>query len=222
MGHWRRMLSLWEDGSNAISDIQLSSLIATRDDWPPHLALMMAFLNMYGHVQNDLNALTGKRLDFYYEDVLKIQRRSALADTVHPIFTLAKKAAPVLLKAGSQLKAGTTAEGLPLMYSLDHDHVVSEAKVALLSSTRADRNISGKRMVFKADDARQITTQTGSWLPFGIQQIDVQTSGSARRPGTTSRPAITGFNILSRDVITASRRSRSSSMVNRQAWPSFM
>jgi hypothetical protein len=100
-GNFSSMWSLLMPGSVPITDEEITRIIDGRKDIPAHVALLFAFLHIYGYVQNDLNALTGKRINFYYQDVLRIQRRNAIPDQVHVIFEAAKNAKPVLLKAAA-------------------------------------------------------------------------------------------------------------------------
>ena len=48
--------------------------------WPhhqPHMALLLAFFQLYGRVQDEINGLTTKHLDFYYKRVLGLSPRPA-------------------------------------------------------------------------------------------------------------------------------------------------
>ncbi|MEO8416242.1 MAG: hypothetical protein ABI472_21455, partial [Ginsengibacter sp.] len=53
-----------------ISDVEINQLMASRNDWPPHLALLMAFLSLYAIAQQDMNQLVTKHLNYYYKKVL--------------------------------------------------------------------------------------------------------------------------------------------------------
>src|SRR5687767_3647977 len=55
-----------------MSDDELNQLMASRNDWPPHLALLMAFLRLYGIAQQDMNYLVSKHLNYYYKKVLRL------------------------------------------------------------------------------------------------------------------------------------------------------
>ena len=64
----------------------------SRSDFPPHFALFLCFLKLFFNVQNDINTLTKRHLDFYYKNVLQLSNKAAVADRVHIVFTLAKNA----------------------------------------------------------------------------------------------------------------------------------
>src|SRR4029079_7255100 len=89
----------------------LAPALAAREDWPPHLALFVAFLRLFGHLQEDLNALPRRHLAYYDEAVLGLARRAPAADGVHVVFELARNSAPTLLPPGTALPARTDAKG---------------------------------------------------------------------------------------------------------------
>ena len=210
-GDWRPMLSMLTNGSEPLTEAEVDRLLSSRRDWPPHLALLMSFLKAFSHAQRDMNTLPARRLNFYYEDVLRLARRPAAADKVHVIFESRKNATPVLLQTGTLLDAGATAGGSALQYALDHSHVVSHAVVESIKSSYHDTDNAGRGMVFVAEDATQVATG-GSWWPFGIPQLS--TSVSLRQ----MQPASLGFAIAAPDLflgegfrridITVSLRSR--------------
>ncbi len=62
----------------------------TLDNHEPHIALFIGFLYLYQLVQEDLNKITEKHLNFYYKDVLNLKLKPAVPDKVHLYFELAK------------------------------------------------------------------------------------------------------------------------------------
>jgi hypothetical protein len=99
------------------------------------LTLLLAFLQMYGHVQRDLNGLTQKHLNFFYRQVLGFQSLPAKPDKVHVLFELAPHVRQHHLPAGTALSAGNDAAGKPLVYAIERDIVLNQAKVAALKTT---------------------------------------------------------------------------------------
>lgn len=173
-GDWWPFFDFFRNGLTLLSPAQINTLVTTRSDVSPHLALLLAFLKIYSYAQNDLNTLTKKRLDYYYQEVLQLQRSSAQPDQVHIIFELGKNASPVVVKKNMLLEAGKTPTGLPLQYSLDSDMVVNQATIASLKSSFIDHNKSGKGIIFKAQDATAVLNDTAtSWRPFGAEQLSI-------------------------------------------------
>ena len=89
-----------------MSDVELNQLMASRNDWPPHLALLMAFLGLYAIAQQDMNQLVSKHLNYFYKKVLQLNPKAAQPDQVHLIFELNKSVTPYFLKQGTLLDAG--------------------------------------------------------------------------------------------------------------------
>jgi hypothetical protein len=170
-GDWRRFLDMLTAGGEVLDEAALDRLLVSRQDWPAHLALLMAFLRVFGYAQADMNRLPARRLNFHYQDVLAVRRRPVAADQVHVLFELAKNAPDTLLAKGTLLKAGTTADGVPLTYALDSDHLISHARLASSLSSFADRGTTGERIVFRSTDATRRLGSESGWRPFGSPQL---------------------------------------------------
>lgn len=170
-GNWRAFLEALSTGSDMLDDDALDTLYATTQDAPPHLALLLAFLKMYGYLQQDLNKLPTKRLNFYYETVLGIQRRTATSDQLHVLFELTKNAAATRIAAGTLLDAGKTATGLPLQYTLDSELILNHTLLDGLYATYLDTTPGGKLIAFKTEDATAVVNESATaWRPLGAAQ----------------------------------------------------
>ena len=109
----------------------------------PHYALWLAFLQLFRHAQDELNAFTGRHLDFYFSDVLRLRPRNPIPDRVHLLFELAKRAEPHLLTAGTAFRAGKDALGRPVSYVLEQDLVVNHGRLAAIHAVRIDSGVDG-------------------------------------------------------------------------------
>lgn len=109
-------------------------------DTEPHLSLFIAFLKLLVYPQQSLNALPKRHLDFYYKEVLKLEKQPYNPDMVHVLFELAKHASDELVEEGVLLKAGKDSEGNPLNYQTVDSLVVNAAKVTSLRSVYMDDN----------------------------------------------------------------------------------
>ncbi len=181
------------------SDITYLRRGLSRSDWSPHLALFMAFLQVHAIAQRDLNETTGRHLRYYYEDVLRLQRKAAQPDQVHVVFELAKNATAWRLPSGTLLDAGKSADGkTPRQYSLDHEMVVHAGTVQSLRSSYTEVNSAGKAIIFKAEDATLVVNDTATgWRPFGSSQL--KRSPESR----TMTEAKLGFGIASPALLLA-------------------
>lgn len=126
----------WEDFFNLSAD-ELTSL-AAESSLPPHIALWQSFINLYQLPQNLANSITKRHLDFYYGDVLRLQKNAPSPDKAHVLFELKKNTADSLLKTGTYLLAGKDQAKKDLQYKLTHDIVVNKSAVAQLKSLYTD------------------------------------------------------------------------------------
>lgn len=139
----------------------------------PHYALFQAFLELFSIAQADLNTLTKRHLDFYYQEVLRLKEKSPVPDQVFVIFKLAKHVAESghLIEKGTRLKAGSDALGNNVFYTTSQDIVINKAQVAGLKGLYKDSGLS--RMysspIANSKDGlgAEIESDTPSWLPFG-------------------------------------------------------
>lgn len=111
----------------------------------PHFALFLTFLQLLSHTQGQLNTLTRRHLDFYYQEVLGVTKMAGVPDHVNVLVDLAPRTEQYLLPEGSLLNAGTDSLGLDISYRTDRDIVVNQAQVDRVSSVYIDKRITGVR-----------------------------------------------------------------------------
>lgn len=111
----------------------------------PHFVLFLTFLQLLGNTQAQLNQLTARHLDFYYQQVLNFKKMPPQSDRVNVLVGLSKQADSALLPKGSLLSAGKDSLGKELVYSTDSDLVVNSAKIARLSSVYVNKQVIGIR-----------------------------------------------------------------------------
>lgn len=120
-------------------EYDLSTLPGKNGGTPPHLALFLAFLELYKTPQEVMNRITGRHLDFYYQSVLRLQERGALADRAHIVIALKKNASPIEISQEQLFSAGKDATGVELFYAPTGTTVMNLAKVASLHSFFLDK-----------------------------------------------------------------------------------
>lgn len=171
-GDWSPFFNfLKSPDGNMINNDEVNQLIASRNDWPPHMALLMAFLSLYAIAQQDMNQLVSKHLNYYYKKVLQLNPKNAQPDQVHVTFELNKSVTSYLLKKDSLLDAGKDTSGQPLRYSIDNDVVINSAVVQSLKSLYFDQQ-NGRAIAFIANDATLVKSSLSSgWRPFGTSQL---------------------------------------------------
>ena len=114
---------------------------------PPHLALFRAYLALYRHPQAVLNQLTGRHLDFYYREVLRLAKQPATPDLVHVVLQLKPQAAPVSISAANPLSAGKDATQVELIYTPTRTTIINQSGVKSLCSLFLDTAATGNVLV---------------------------------------------------------------------------
>ncbi|NET47480.1 MAG: hypothetical protein F6K09_01890 [Merismopedia sp. SIO2A8] len=161
----------------------------------PHITLYIAFLELMKSVQGDLNRMTQRHLDFFYQEVLQLPRRLAQPDQVHLLFELAKAQQQYGLQADIRFKAGKDATGVALFYKLDQDVVLDNAQVgslkSLLLASRPASSSNPSRVIiglYASPIANSADGKGGpfskeqsvqAWLPFGDRTRNLATVGLA-------------------------------------------
>ena len=155
-------------------------------NYPQHKAhntLLLAFFHLFAYIQTDLNKLTEKHLDFYFRQVLQLQKKTAQADSVYLLVQLAKNKDNHLIKAGTELKASKDNTGKNLIYQVDRDIVANQAQVTSLKTIFVDTDtLEGG--VFDAPIANSqdglggkfIDPNQTQWRTFGQSQLGLNSS----------------------------------------------
>src|SRR5690554_1721273 len=126
----------WEDFFNlSVEEIERSS---SSGSLPAHLALFESFWELYQEPKKLANQLTKRHLDFYYGEVLKLEKALPVPDLAHVVFELKKNTPDTLLKSGTYLLAGKDNTNVLRHYKLNHDIVVNRSKVEQLTSVFVD------------------------------------------------------------------------------------
>ncbi|MDN3581251.1 hypothetical protein [Mucilaginibacter flavus] len=137
--------------SNIVDDAPgyLTFAITQYPSHQPYMALYIAFLQLFGLAQEQMNGLTGRMLDFYYRDVLRLAEKPAVPDKVFVIFQLAQNIAEYDLPQGTSLSAGKDAAGTEQVYRTEADFVINQASVKEL------KNIFIQKTPVSADEAQK-------------------------------------------------------------------
>ena len=139
-------------------------------DAPPHLALLQAFFELYQLPQGVLNQFTGRHLDFYYREVLRLSRKAPVPDKVHVLFELKKQALPISISSANELSAGKDKTGVELIYTPTGQTIINTSAVDSLRSVYIDS--SGKVLyapIANSDDGvgAPLPPASPKWAGFG-------------------------------------------------------
>ncbi|MBL1179243.1 baseplate J/gp47 family protein [Pantanalinema sp. GBBB05] len=148
----------------------------------PHLALFLAFLELYKQPQAILNQITGRHLDFYYKQVLQLTQKPAIADKAHILVELKKNTGAIALTPTHLFSAGKDQTGVELLYAPTAETVVNHAKVESLRSLY----VSPQGTVHYAPIANSVDGVGGAlpessrhWCGFGNDQLPLAEVGFA-------------------------------------------
>ncbi|MEF8732824.1 MAG: hypothetical protein V5B40_13260 [Candidatus Accumulibacter meliphilus] len=104
----------------------------------PHFALLLTFLKLLENTRAQLNTLTGRHLEFFYRDVLRMIRKRAVPDQVHVLVELDGRTEAVQLPPGTALRAGKDRLGRDLHYRTNNELIASQVQVAQVSSLHTE------------------------------------------------------------------------------------
>ncbi len=174
-GRWEVFYEfLYDYQSNKLRFENIDSLLQ-RKDIPPHLGLLLSFLKTFQITRDKFNAFTNRHLNFYYEEVLQLNRKAAVADKVAVLFEPEKNTIQAKVEQGRELNAGKDATGKELVYKTMREIIVNQALIAKKKTIYANdtvNNIKGKlkalHIAKEADvENKFLQNKVSSWLPFG-------------------------------------------------------
>jgi len=129
-----RAFNLADRKLSEVARTYLEDSLHKRSNHPPHTALYIAFAKLMDLLRERINTVTGRHLDFYYRDVLKLSERGSTPDVAHLSFTLAPTVGTYMLPAGTRLTAGKDANGKVIEYATETDLPINRAKINSLRS----------------------------------------------------------------------------------------
>ena len=119
------------------------SALRSRDDHAPHITLFLTFLHLFRHLQDEMNRLPERHLQFYYEDVLRLEQRRVIPDKVHVVFELAQDLERYRLKKDTLFGGGTDQSGKLRLYKIEEEEVLSKVKLKEKKNLYFNKNNNG-------------------------------------------------------------------------------
>ncbi len=115
----------------------------------PEVTLYMVFLKLYRFPQKNLNDLTRKYLEFYYNDVLRLKNREHILDKVYLKLTAEENILFTELPKGTEFIAGEDDDGNDILYATDYDFQVNRGVISKLYTLYINNQILNVRGVEK-------------------------------------------------------------------------
>jgi hypothetical protein len=126
------LLRIKEDINSIIEDYKKEASLT------PHLTLFIAFLLLLENSKKRFNAITKRHLDFYYKDILHIEKLPATPDKVYLLFELAKNASQQKIEAQTAFDGGKDTTGKNRIYKSSEELIANKASVSLLKNIYHD------------------------------------------------------------------------------------
>lgn len=137
----------------------------------PHLTLFVCFLKLLDFSKKAFNNLTKRHLDFYYNEILQIEKNEAKPDKVYVIFELAKKAIQERIPGGTLLDGDKDANGKKRIYKTGEELIANQVKIVEMKSFLNDVKNSELKMAPVANSADglgdKLPEESNYWWPFG-------------------------------------------------------
>jgi Baseplate J-like protein len=177
-GNWESFYEfLYDYPAKKLKIENIDSLI-NRADTPPHLGLLLSFLKTFQITRDEFNRFTNRHLDFYYNDVLQLARKAAVADKVPVLFEPEKNTVQAKVESGRELNAGKDAAGKELVYKTTREIIVNQVGIAKKKTVYADNIVNGIKgkpnaLHIAADAASEnsfVQNNVRSWHPFGTNK----------------------------------------------------
>lgn len=148
----------------------------------PHLTLFVCFLKLLDFSKKAFNNLTKRHLDFYYNEILQIEKNDAKSDKVYVIFELAKKAIQERIPAGTLLDGNKDVDGKKRIYKTGDELVANQAKVVEIKSFLNDVEKRELKMASVANSADglgdKLPEDSNYWWPFGYNSDETVSNKS--------------------------------------------
>jgi hypothetical protein len=138
----------------------------------PHLTLFLTFLMLLENSKKRYNNLTKRHLDFYYTQILHIDKLPATPDKVYLIFELAKNALQEKIETNTGFDGGKDALGKTRTYYSNNELIANKTVVSSLKNIYNDideKKITASAVANSYDGlgAAFPDKNNTQWWPFG-------------------------------------------------------
>ena len=156
--------------------------------------LFEAFLRAFGIIHDAVNSLTGRHLNFYYREVLRLLPQLAEPQQAHVLFELADHITQHVLPVGTLVAAGQNEAGEDIFFQTAYEVVLNRIRIASVRSVFVGKRIYAAIAANSADGmGTPFEEEAPKWAAFGEEQADRIDKGA----GPNMVNAEVGFAIAS-------------------------
>jgi len=124
---------------NKAKELFLDS-IENNSNHKAHTGLMLAFLKIYQHLQNDINAISIKHLDFYYNDILNQNPMGLLPKKMFLSIDIDENIEVYNLDSHQRIVAGQNEDGSNIIYLTQEEIALNNISITKLITNFLSRN----------------------------------------------------------------------------------
>lgn len=110
-----------------------------KNDHHPNIGLLIAFLKLFNHVQNDYNSLSSRLLNYYYRKYLKMDPRPAIPDKAFINITPSPSIERYNLPKGTRLTTKLNIDGVDVIFETSEDLEITQASIQSLRTLYLSR-----------------------------------------------------------------------------------
>lgn len=135
----------------------------------PHLTLFICFLKLLEQSSERFNQLTRRHLDFYYREVLKIEKLPPTPDKAYVLFELAKNITREKIPLATALDGGKDTSGKKRIYTTTEEFIANKGVITHLKNIYRDDNAIKYSNIANSYDGQGSDFPEGKafWYPFG-------------------------------------------------------
>lgn len=174
-----------------ISPKYLLETITKKTNHRPDMSLIISFTKIFKKLQDQLNTLTERHLDFYYYNILRQKQQGLNPDKVNVYFNIAKHVDNHFIEKGTKLYGGKDENGVQQIYQTDYDLEINQATINSLKSLYVSKNSkisigSSYKVITNLYAAQQANSRDGkgtkfinneeNWPTFGHEILELPKS----------------------------------------------
>ncbi len=163
-----------------------------RRDIPPHIGLLLSFIDLYRYQQDSMNEFTDRHLSFYYRDILGFSPAGAQADTTFVCIQLAKGVTSFYLPLSTALNAGKNTAGETIEFAATKSQWLNNGALEAVETLVVSKDDTTFNGLFQGAVKKFNSLGETSWPLFGDT-----TSGSSNY---TIKPVNIGYALSCPDL----------------------